>query len=168
MANRGAIVAGVLSGALGGASMILDEVERLKAVPNARMLFNMESVALLAGGGVFSDEMLAQHRDLAKRFMRAVIKGRRRGDAFPEDVVATVFKRNPTQTRQQILDAVEAGKPLATPDGTIPLAVQNQEIANRSDFLGIPADQRAAASDMFDFSLLHEVNAELDAQGWKP
>ena len=148
--------------------MILDEVQSLKSMPNARMLYDLRTVHLVSRGGVFATSTLTQHRDLAKRFMRAQIKGARRAAAFPEDVVASVLKRNPAMTRQRVLDAIAEDTPVDFPDGTIPLDLQKQEIANRSGYLGIPPAERRAPADVFDFALLREVNAELDKEGWKP
>jgi NitT/TauT family transport system substrate-binding protein len=168
LSNRATIVAAVMSGALAGASLVTDEVERMRTVPNARLLYDLQNVHLIAGGGVFSDTMLKNNRPLAERFMRAVVQGRRRAAARPEDVVAAVLKRNPSATAEQVQAAMEAQRPLNTKDGTIPVDVQRQEIANRSDVMGIPAAERPMPDKMFDFSLLREVNAKLDAEGWKP
>jgi ABC-type nitrate/sulfonate/bicarbonate transport system substrate-binding protein len=168
LANRSAIVASLMTGALAGASMVTDEVERLKSVPNARLLFDLQAIHLIAGGGVFSESLLKENRPLAKRFMRAVIKGHRRGQAVPDDVIASVRKRNASLSSEEIRAAMQAQRPLNTKDGTISPEQQAQEITNRSAVLGIPPEKRRRPEEMFDFSLLKEVNAELDTQGWKP
>jgi ABC-type nitrate/sulfonate/bicarbonate transport system substrate-binding protein len=168
LANRSAVVAGVLSGALGGASLVTDEVERMRTMPKARMLYDLQNVHLIAGGGVFSNAMLKNNRPLAERFMLAVMQGRRRAAAHPEDVVTAVLRRNPTVTAAQVQAAMEAQRPLNTKDGTIPLDVQQREIANRAEVMGITGDQRPTPDKMFDFFLLKEANAKLDADGWKP
>jgi NitT/TauT family transport system substrate-binding protein len=168
LANRSAIVAGVMSGALGAASLVTDEVERMRTIPNARMLYDLQNVHLIAGGGVFSDAMLKNNRPLADRFMLAVVQGRRRAAAHPEDVVTAVLKRNQAATAEQVQAAMVAQRPLNTKDGTIPVDVQQQEIVNRSEVMGIAAGERPSAEKMFDFSLLKEANAKLDAEGWQP
>lgn len=168
LSNRAAIVAAVMSGALAGASLVTDEVERMRTIPNARLLYDLQNVHLIAGGGVFSDAMLKSNRPLAERFMLAVVQGRRRGAAHPEDVVAAVLKRNASATAEQVKAAMDAQRPLNTKDGTIPVEVQQREIANRSVVMGIAAADRPTADKMFDFSLLQEANAKLDAEGWKP
>jgi ABC-type nitrate/sulfonate/bicarbonate transport system substrate-binding protein len=168
LANRSAIVAAVMSGALAGASLVTDEVERMRTIPNARLLYDLQDVHLIAGGGVFSEAMLKSNRPLAERFMVAVVQGRRRIAAHPEDVVAAVLKRNQSATAEQVKAAMEAQRPLNTKDGTIPVEVQRQEIANRSVVMGIAAADRPTPEKMFDFSLLQEANAKLDAEGCKP
>ena len=168
LSNRGAVVAGVTSGSLAAASMMTDELERLRSNATAHMIFDLETIPLIAGGGVVSEKLLAENRPLVKRFLRAAIKGRRRADAFPDDVVTATRKRNAVQTPAEIRAAMESTRDLATKDGTISLDLQKQEIANRSEVLGIPSEKRRDPATMFDFSLLREVNAELDKEGWKP
>jgi len=168
LANAAAVVAGVLSGSLAAASIVTDEVERLKTMPNTHLIFDLQTIGTITGGGVFADRLLKDNRDLARRFMRAMIKGRRRGQAVPDDIVASVRRRNQGQSEAEIRRGIEAQKPLMTKDGTIPIEVQKREIEGRSDFLGIPPEKRRPADQVFDFSLLKEVNAALDASGWKP
>lgn len=169
MQSRAGIMAGVTSGALAAASVVQDEVQRLRSVPNAHMVANMqEIVQTITGGGVFSDRFLAENRPLAKRFMRAIVKGRRHAIAFPDDMVAAVIKRDAAQTRDSVLQGWKDQAPLRTPDGTIPLDAQKREITVRSELLGIPPEKRRGPEQTFDFSLIKDANAELDAQGWKP
>jgi ABC-type nitrate/sulfonate/bicarbonate transport system substrate-binding protein len=168
LSNRSAIVASLMTGGLAASSMVTDEVERLRSVANARLLFDLQKINLIAGGGVFAERMLKENRPLAKRFMRAVVKGHRRGLAEPDDIVASVRKRNASLSAEEIKAAIQVQRPLNTKDGTISLELQAQEIANRSAVLNIPPEKRRRPEEMFDFSLLQEVNAELDAQGWKP
>jgi hypothetical protein len=100
--------------------------------------------------------------------MVAVVQGRRRAASHPEDVVTAVMKRNPAVTAEQVKAAMDAQRPLNTKGGTIPVDVQEREIANRSAVMGLSAQERPAAEKMFDFTLLKEANAKLDAEGWRP
>jgi NitT/TauT family transport system substrate-binding protein len=169
LASRPAVIAAVTSGSLAAASIATDEVERVKASPNAHMVLDLEAIGkTITGGGVMADRLLTDNRDLAKRFLRATIMGRRRAAVAPDDVVAAMQKRDPAQTRDSILYAYKDAAALKTADGTISLDAQKREIALRSELLGIPPDQRRAPEQAFDFSLLKEVNAELDREGWKP
>jgi NitT/TauT family transport system substrate-binding protein len=169
MQSRSASVASVISGALSAASVVQDEVQRLKLVPNAHMVANMQEIVhTITGGGVFSDAFLKDHHDLARRFMRAMLKGRRRAIAAPDDIVASVTKRDPGQTRDSVLQGWNEQAPLRTKDGTISADAQAREITIRSDLLSIPADKRRTPAEAFDFSLIREANAELDKEGWKP
>jgi NitT/TauT family transport system substrate-binding protein len=168
LSNRGAVVAAVTSGAVGAASMMMDELERLKTTPGAHMVYDLEQIPLIAGGGVFSEAMLKDHRDLAKRFLRAAVKGARYADVNPDAVITATRQRNPVQTPDEIRRAIESNAPLRTRDGTITMEVAQQEITNRAAVIGLPADQVRPADQMFDFTMLREVNAELDQSGWKP
>jgi NitT/TauT family transport system substrate-binding protein len=167
--SRAALMAGLTSGALAAASVVQDEIQRLRSVPNAHMIANMQEIVhTITGGGVFSDRLIKENRPLAKRFMRAIMKGRRDAIARPEDMVASVMKRDPAQTRDSVLQGWNEQAPLRTKDGTISLEAQKQEIATRSELLGIPPEKRRTPEQSFDFSLIREANAELDAAGWKP
>ncbi len=168
LSNRSAIVASVMTGSLAAASMVIDEFERIKAAPNARLLFDLQKIELIAGGGVFSDKLLKENRPLAERFMRAVVKGRRAGRDNVEEIVNSVRKRNPAQSAEDIRTAVNLQRPLNTIDGTISLETEKLEIANRSDLLNIAPDKRRKPEQAFDFTLLKEANADLDRKGWKP
>jgi NitT/TauT family transport system substrate-binding protein len=169
MQSRATIMAGVTSGALAAASVVQDEVQRLRLIPNAHMIANMQEIVhTITGGGVFSDKLLKDNRPLAKRFVRAMVKGRRHAIAHPDDMVAAVMKRDPAQTRDSVLQGWKDQEPLRTKDGTISPEAQKQEIAIRSELLGIAPEKRRTPEQSFDFSLIREVNAELDKEGWKP
>ncbi len=166
--NRGAVVAAVTSGAVGAASMMMDELERLRTTPGAHMVYDLETIPLIAGGGVLSDDFLKDHREQTKHFLRAAIKGRRFADAHPDAVVEATRKRNPVQTPEEIKRAIASDVLLRTKDGTISPELQKQEIANRGAVLGIPPDKLRDPATMFDFTMLREVVADLDKSGWKP
>ena len=169
MQSRAAIVASISSGSLPAASITQDEIQRMKLIPNAHMLANMqEIVRTITGGGVFSDAFLKDHHDLAQHFMRAMVKGRRRAIAVPDDVAASVMKRDSSPTRETVLQAWAEQAPLRTPDGTISADEQAREISIRSDLLNIAPDKRRTPAQAFDFSLIREANAQLDKEGWKP
>jgi ABC-type nitrate/sulfonate/bicarbonate transport system substrate-binding protein len=167
--SRATIVAALSSGSLAAASVVNDEVERLKTLPNAHMIADMTKIVhTITGGGVFSDAFISKNRDLAKRFMRAAVKGRRHAIAYPEDMIASVLKRDSGQNHDAILQSWTVQMPLRTTDGTISTAAQKEEITVRSELLNVPPEKRRTPEQAFDFSLIREANADLDKQGWKP
>jgi NitT/TauT family transport system substrate-binding protein len=167
--SRATILAGLSSGSLAAASVTNDEVQKLQALPNAHMVADMTKIVhTITGGGVFSDEFLAKHHDLAERFMRAAVKGRRHAVAFPEDMVASVLKRDAGQNHDAVLQSWNTQMPLRTADGTISEDARKDEIVVRSELLNVPPEKRRTPAQAFDFSLIRQANADLDKQGWKP
>lgn len=162
-------LAGAMSGALAAASLTMDEVQEAKKSSKMHMVADAStSVQMVVGGAASSDEVLTKDRSLAKRFLRALIKGRRLMLADPDAAVDAVAKRNPKISRAAFMVGYKSSTTGATKDGTIPLAAQRQEIEARADLLNIPEAKRPSPAQVFDFSLLHEINRELDASGWKP
>jgi ABC-type nitrate/sulfonate/bicarbonate transport system substrate-binding protein len=162
-------LAAVMSGALAAASLTLDEVDQVKSQPNLHRIADIKSmVRLPVGGAVAGTKSVGEGRDVTKRFLRAVMKGRRHMNAFEDDSIESVQKRSPQTPREAIRAAYKDSIEVQTEDGTIPLAVQQQEIDARSDILNIPKDKRVTPAQVYDFSILAEVNRELDAAGWKP
>ena len=168
MANASALVASVMVGSLASATVVTDEIEKLKAVPTTHMVYDLQTIGTISGGGVFSNELIKNNRGLAERFMKAVVKGRRDGRAFVNHIVDAVRKRNPGLSADDILLGVNAQRPLMTKDGTIPISLQQNEIDARSEFFNIPPEKRVKPAQAFDFTLLKEANDKLDAEGWKP
>jgi NitT/TauT family transport system substrate-binding protein len=162
-------LAGVMSGSLASASLTMDEVDRVKNDPKMHMVADQSStVQMVVGGAASSDRALSEERPLAKRFLRALIKGRRLMFADEDAAVDATLKRNPKTPRQAFVVGYQSSTVGATKDGTIPVKVQQQEIDLRADLLKIPEAKRPKASQVFDFSLLDEINQELDKAGWKP
>ncbi len=169
MGFGGARLAGVLSGALAAASLTMDEVVQAQKDPKMHMVADPSAeVQMVVGGAASSDKVLTDERPLAKRFLRALIKGRRLMFADPDAAIDAVHRRNPKMPRAAFAVGYKSSTEGATKDGTIPVAVQQQEIDVRADLLKIPEAKRPTPQQVFDFSLLDEINRELDAAGWKP
>ena len=162
-------LAGVTSGALAAASLTKDEVAEVRKLPKLHMVADPSTtVQMVVGGAASSDGVLQNHRPLAKRFLRALIKGRRLMFADADAAIDAIARRNPKVPRAAFAVGYKSSTEGATKDGTVPLAAQQKEIDLRADLLHIPKDKRLTAKQVFDFSLLDEINRELDASGWKP
>ena len=123
---------------------------------------------MINGGMATSDRMMGPDRPLAKRFMRGLMKGRRYVAAFENEAVEAIAKRNSAMSREAITDGLRISLSTATPDGTIPEETQRLEVSLRATQLNLSADKVPGLDKVFDFSLISEVNRELDAAGWKP
>ena len=58
--------------------------------------------------------------------------------------------------------------PSLTKDGTVPPDVQLSEARLRSSIIGVKKDKIRPIAEMFDYSLVHQINRELKAAGWRP
>ncbi len=162
-------LAGVMSGALAAASLTMDEVEQARKNANMHMVADPSAtVQMVVGGAASSDKVLQDGRPLAKRFLRALMKGRRLMFADPDAAIDATHQRNPKMPRAAFAVGYKSSTVGATKDGTIPVAAQQQEIDVRADLLNIPQAKRPTPKQVFDFSLLDEINRELDQAGWKP
>jgi hypothetical protein len=70
--------------------------------------------------------------------------------------------------REALVTSFRISQAGATKDGTLTREIQQAELDVRGELLGIPKDKLPPLDKVFDFSLVDEVNRELDAQGWKP
>jgi NitT/TauT family transport system substrate-binding protein len=162
-------MAGISSGSLDAASLTLDEIQNVKNDPKMHMVADTSKlVKMINGGMATSDKMVGPERATAVKFVRAIIKGRRFAFTFENEAVDAVQKRNKTMSREALLDGLRLSKLGATADGTVPVDTQKLEISLRAEQLNLPKDKVPGPEKVFDFSVLNEVNKELDQKGWKP
>ena len=168
--NQGQVrLAALTAGSVAAAMLLKDEVDQAKSLPNMHLVADVEKlVKQMGGGAVARNGALAEGRETTRRFLRALIKGRRFSDAFKGETIDSVQKRNPRTPRTALEVSYDDTTKTATKDGTLDLDAQQGEIEARSDVLNIPPAQRLKPSQVFDFSLVEEVNRELDGKGWKP
>jgi ABC-type nitrate/sulfonate/bicarbonate transport system substrate-binding protein len=170
MGPGGGRLAGISSGALPAASLTMDEVEQVREDPkNLHMVADTSRlVHMIVGGMATSDKMLTADREQTKKFMRALVKGRRYASAFPEPTVDSLQKRNPSVDRDALQRGYRVSQDGQTEDGTVPVEVQKSEIEIRAQLMKVPEADVPSPDKVFDFSVLNEVNRELDSSGWKP
>jgi NitT/TauT family transport system substrate-binding protein len=162
-------VASITANSVAAASLTTDEVEQIRSNPKLHMVFDTsKAVKLINGGLATSDRMLGAERAMAKRFTRALVQGRRFASTFESESVDSVQKRVPMSAREGLITSFRISQAGATKDGTLSPAIQQAELDVRGELLGIPKDKMLPRDKVFDFSLVEEVNRELDAQGWKP
>jgi NitT/TauT family transport system substrate-binding protein len=161
-------LAALTAGSVAAGMLLKDEVDQAKTFPNLHMVFDVQNaIKQMGGGAVARNAGLTDGRELSKRFLRGLIKGRRYTDAFKHETVDAVQKRNPRTPRGALEASYDDTAKTATKDGTLDLEGQQGEIDARSDVLNIPPGQRMRPAQVFDFSLVNEINRELDRR-WKP
>jgi NitT/TauT family transport system substrate-binding protein len=108
---------------------------------------------------------LDQHRDRAKRFLRATLKGRDYFKTFRDATVDILGKYNGAPRAANEAD-YDDSLPTLTEDGTVPLEDARDDALLRAETNGI--EQVPPADQMYDFRLVREVYQELKASGWEP
>jgi len=162
-------VAALNAGALPAASLTVEDLEQLKSTPTMHMVADVwHEVQMLVGGIVVNDRMLTTDRPLARRFLRALLKGVRYMHANEDGTVEAMMTHNPNVSRASTHAIWRLMIPTNTADGTLPAPVQKQMLDLYADILGMAHDKERPVGDAFDFTLLAEVNRSLDDEGWKP
>ncbi|HLH21638.1 MAG TPA: ABC transporter substrate-binding protein [Chloroflexota bacterium] len=116
-------------------------------------------------GAATTDAELAQHRDRAKRFLRATLKGREYFKTYRDGTVDVLLKYN-TVPRDANEADYDDTLPTLTEDGTVPLDDARADALLRAQTNGI--EQVPPAEQMYDFRLVREAYQELKASGWQP
>jgi len=160
--ETGALPAAIL--AASDSSVMLDKGQLKKA----HVLANLTTLKMPYAGIAMSEKTYYGDPVLAKKMLRAIIKGFRYMKAFKPETIAILEKAYQTDDTH----AVETGYDMAlkafTRDFTVSDAVIAPDLAVRAALLGIPKDQIPPINKIYDFTLARQINAELDASRWKP
>jgi NitT/TauT family transport system substrate-binding protein len=111
---------------------------------------------------------LAERRDTTKRVLRAIWKGTLHFQAFPEDAIAALHARLPKLDRDSLLPDVQGGLEDLDKDGEISNETAERELSIRGEILEMKPEQVLAPDKLYDFSVIREVRAELEKEGWTP
>jgi NitT/TauT family transport system substrate-binding protein len=116
-----------------------------------------KEVRIPSSGLATSDDMIKNNPGLVLRVVRALQKGRQFVQSNPTETVA-ILSRIYKLPEKVLREDMEEWLTLFTKDGKIPLEVQQADIPNRSEMLGIST--QAKPETVFDFSFVTKVNAE--------
>jgi ABC-type nitrate/sulfonate/bicarbonate transport system substrate-binding protein len=116
-------------------------------------------------GAATTDTELQQHRDRAKRFLRATLKGRDYFKTHRDATIDVLIKYNGVSREANEVDYDDA-LPTLTEDGTVPLEDAHADALLRAQTNGI--EQVPPAEQMYDYRLVREVYQELKGSGWQP
>lgn len=119
-------------------------------------------------GFVVSEKLLYGNPALARRIVRAIVKGSRYEQAFKAQTIAIGLKYNPSVPPQQVSDEYDEFMHGRTADLTVKPEFAAADLAVHAGLMNIPKDQLPPLDKIYDFSLVRSVNAELDASHWKP
>lgn len=160
--ETGALSAAVIAATDSG--LMLDKGQLKKA----HVLVDLTKFKMPYAGLAMSEKTLYGDPVLAKKMLRAVIKGFRYMKAFKPQTLTILEQAHQTTD----VAAVEKGYDLAVKAFTRDYTVSDREILPdltvRAGLLDIPKDKIPPVSKIYDFTLAHQINAELDASRWKP
>jgi hypothetical protein len=145
------------------------ELEKAGLITRGRMLVDLgESVELATGGLVTTERAVTIDRARTKKVLRALWKGAIYLKTETAGMVQVMEKRLPHATRETQLRDIEGAREDLSVDGTIPLAATTRELAVRGELIGLAPDKLPPPDKVYDFSLMREIVAELEATNWKP
>jgi NitT/TauT family transport system substrate-binding protein len=160
-------VAALQAGAVAAAIITPAEaVELRELLPQGHLLANIrEEVRMLYMGVATTDAELQSNRDRAKRYLRAVVKGREYFKAFRDETIEILGKYNQATRRANEID-YDLTLPALTEEGWIAPEIQRRDTATRAEINGL--EQYPGPEQIYDYSLVREVYGELRARGWRP
>jgi ABC-type nitrate/sulfonate/bicarbonate transport system substrate-binding protein len=170
------------TGAAGGPALVSGMVPAVVLTPAERVtmqdegqLKNARSIAELSGkvhmpfaGFAMSQKMLETYPVLAKKIIRAIVKGVRYEEAFKKETIAIVgtYQKSPHPHASEV--EYDSFMKAVTPDLTLSPEFIAADLGVRANLIGLPKEKIPAIDRIYDFSLVRAVNAELDASHWKP
>jgi NitT/TauT family transport system substrate-binding protein len=165
------IGAGLETGALSAAVIATtDSVLMLKRgqLKKSHVLVDLKTIKMPYAGIAMANKLLYGDPVLAKKILRAIIKGFRYMKAFKAETVAILAKSRNTDDQQSVEVGYDVALKAMTRDYTVGDSVIVPDLEVRAGLLDIPKDQIPPVNKIYDFTLAHQINAELDASHWKP
>jgi NitT/TauT family transport system substrate-binding protein len=164
--------AALASGALPAVILSTADVLPLRGTPafaKAHVVVDMEKAIRMPYTGIATSErLLTTNRDLAKRFLRAMLKGVLYMRAYRDETVAVLKKAEPTGDTAEFAADYDDLIPTLTPDGTAPDDLIQKDFAVRAAILDLPPSSIPPIARVYDYGPLREVEAEFAKSGWKP
>ena len=161
--ESGALPAVVLSS---GRAVAMREAGQLK---NAHMLVDYyDNVRMPLNGFAVTEKLLYGNPVLARKIIRAIVKGARYEKAFKAQTVAIVGKYGQgVDPRASGIEYDEFMRAI-TRDYTAGNDLIASDLAVRAALIGLSKDKIPPVEKIYDFSVVRAVSAELDASHWKP
>lgn len=160
------------SGKLPAVAIAKEDVDLLAGSPalqRGHMIVNtFETIRMPYTGAAVSDKFLTDHPDVIKRYLVATMKGLRYVRAFRAQTNAILKKEgSELDDRTADLNYSDVTETLTDKgEGSEDNLRQDMEV--RASLLNVSPDKVPSVGKVYDYRLLREANAELDASGWKP
>ena len=160
------------SGALAG--IVLSTSQSAQLIAQGQ-LKNAHIVVVLKGkihmpfdGFVVQQKLLESDPVLARKIVRAIVKGSRYIRAFKAQTEAIEAKYDTTEAADVMSQDYDDFIQAESSDLTVTNADAQSDLEVRAALLGVSKDQIPPINQVYDFNLVRSVNAELDASRWKP
>jgi NitT/TauT family transport system substrate-binding protein len=145
------------------------QMHNLGQLKNAHMIADFyEKVRMPVAGFAMSEKLLYGDPVLAKKMVRAVIKGARYEKAFKNPSLAIISKFEKDADPAGMSVEYDELMRVFTRDFTVNNDLVASDLAVRAALMGLSRDQVPPVNKIYDFSIVRAVNAELDAGRWKP
>jgi len=160
------------SGALAGVVLSTSEGNQSKdkgELKNAHIVASfLGKVHMPWNGFVVSEKLLYGNPALARRIVRAIVKGSRYQQRFKSQTIAIVAKYNASEQTLEGSSDYDEFMRGRTADLTVKPEFAAADLDVHAGLMKISRDQLPPLDKIYDFALVRSVNAELDASRWKP
>jgi len=166
IARVAAIQSGSFPGALIDSGQVAD-MKKAGKIGKLHMLIDLnKEVHMVFGGYATSDVMIASHRDVVRRTVRALMKGLIVLRSNRAVSVAALVKHGSSEVAaEENYDQFAASM---SPTAITSDADQALELKVRAQMLNLDPATLPPPSHFFDFSFVREAAAELKKENWKP
>ena len=171
MGTPSAMGAGLEAGALSAAIIATTDSELMRdkgQLTKAHVLADLTKIKMPYAGLAMSEKTLDGDPVLAKKIVRAVIKGFRYMKTYRAQTLSILVGVQQTTDVAAVEKGYDLERRAFTRDFTVSDAEILPDLAVRAGLLGIAKDQIPPVNKIYDFTLAHQVNAELDATHWRP
>jgi NitT/TauT family transport system substrate-binding protein len=134
----------------------------------AHVLADLTKLKMPYAGIAVSEKTLYGDPVLARKMLRAIIKGFRYMKTFKPETIAILAQNRKTDDVRAVEEGYNVAIKAMTRDYTVSDAVILPDLEVRAGLLDIPKDKIPPVNKIYDFTLAHQINAELDAARWKP
>ena len=151
-------LAALLTGAVDAA--VLNQLDRLIAKKNGfnELLFYGDDLEFVTAGAVVAERTLAQNPELARRFVRATLRGFLWLRSSEKEVVPR-FAAAMKISESEASDVYKSALRVMSTDGTIPRTLQEKMIAFQRRSLKV--EREVAPEQVYDFTMIRALNDEL-------
>jgi ABC-type nitrate/sulfonate/bicarbonate transport system substrate-binding protein len=167
MGAGAARLASIASGTVPAAVLGIGDVAELQNMSyrGHRLADIRKEVQMLYTGAATSDQELREHRDRAKRFLRATARGREYYRAFRDESIEILGKYNDRSREANATDYDDVLIAM-TDDGTMPVEAQQRDTVLRAEANQV--EPVPPVEQIYEYRPMQEVYRELRASGYRP